>query len=197
MTESSTERGSSMRLGPDRFAEVAAAAAAHAREHGCNPGVLDFASGRDVEVLCRALRASYVLELDTGLGYLGLFVAQAFGYTGHLDTVEHDPGHANLAEQTFRRFGYGERVRVHRGNASEIVPALNGPYDLILLHGEGAARPALHEQLVRLVRIGGSLLVYPPGADAGRAYADVLAADYRLLTSFPPGLERMLAVRTR
>ena len=186
------------RLHPDRFAEVREEALAHGAEHGCGTAPPTFLRVRELAVLVRAMHASYVLELGTGLGYGGLHIVDAFGRTGRLDTVERDPAHAKLAEANFRRFAFDERVRVHCGRAAEVVSALNGPYDLIVLDDDSVGYLALYEDLLRLVRTGGSIIAGAGSEDASLpGFLARLAEDDRVLPSFGPGLRHTVAVKQR
>ncbi len=185
-------------LHPDRFADVRNEAVTHCAEHGCDAIPATFLRAREMGVLVRAMHASYVLELDAGLGYGGLHVVDAFGRTGRLDTIERDPGHAALAGASFRRFAFAERVRVHCGRVVEVVPALSGPYDLIALNGAAAACLPVFEDLIRLVRTGGAIILGKASDEmASSAFHSRLAEDDRLLPSFGPGLRHTLAVRQR
>jgi len=196
---SADDRAESLtRFHSDRFAEMREEAVAHCAKHGCQAMPAPFLRARELGVLVRAMHASYVLELGTGLGYVGLHIMDAFGRTGRLDTVERDPGHAGLAEANFRRFAFAERVRVHSGRATDVVPALSGPYDLITLDADPAGHIELYEHLLRLVRTSGSIIV-SPGADGEVAPALLshLAEDDRVLPSFGPGLRHAVVVRLR
>lgn len=181
----------------DRFAAVREEALAHCAEHGCTGTPATTLRGREIGVLVRATHASYVLELGTGLGYSGLQALDGFGRTGRLDTIESDPAHAKLAEENFRRFGFEERVRVHRARDSEVAPALNGPYDLVMLDSDPAGYAGLYEHLLRLVRTGGSLLVSAGGETEARELFERLAVDERVAARFGPLPGEVLAVRVR
>lgn len=184
---------------PDRYAEVRDETAAHVAQHECDLVPLSPLDGRALGVLVRATHSSYVLELGTGLGYPGLHIAAAFGQTGRLDTVEADPSHAALAEANFRRFTLDSRIRIHHGRATEVVPALNGPYDLLVLGCGGADYAALFDEFARLLRVGGSVFVRAQGGIEvlPEAFLERLATDDRFLPSFAPGIETILATRTR
>lgn len=183
-------------LRPDRFGEVREQALAHCAEHGCDGAPATPRRARELAVLTRATHASYVLEFGTGLGYSGLHTASSFGHTGRLDTIEHDPIHAGLAEENFRRFALGERVRVNRGRIREVVAALNGPYDLAVLDSDPADYPAMFEDILRLVRVGGSILVHAAAASPGLdEYLERLAEDVRVLPAFSPLAHHAVAFR--
>lgn len=192
--------------GGDRYAEVREAAAAHAAEHGCGLSEMGLLQGRALAVLVRATHSSYVLELGSGLGYSGLNIMSSFGATGRLDTIEPDPVHARITEGNLDRYSFGDRSRVHTASAAQVIPALSGPYDLIVLNNGWKDAPKLYDDLLRLVRTGGSILALDPhehaqqpGADAQSAIAFLsrLAEDDRLAVSFGVHLEHIIATRIR
>lgn len=167
---------------------------AHRSAHGCGLQAPAAGPARELEVLLRATRARYVLELGTGLGHQALLIAGAFGQTGRLDTVEPDGVHAGVASGHFRRSAIGDRIRLHTASAGEVLPALNGPYDFVVL-APGTADAALIEDLHRLLRSGGTLLAQagPGGAEAA-GFAEQLAGDGRFLVAGDES-GRILAVK--
>jgi predicted O-methyltransferase YrrM len=193
--------------GGDRFAEVRAEALIHREQHGCKLPELSIVDGRELAVLVRATRASYVLELGGGVGYSGLNITSSFGQTGRIDTVEPDPEHARLIRQNFARFALEDRLRVHSARAAEVVPALSGPYDMIVINEAPSAVDAIYEDLVRLTRTNGSIVILrrtieaaSPGEKEAFPVPPVLArlaGDNRLITSFGDRLECVLATRVR
>ena len=78
------------------------------------------------------------------------------GPAGHVDTIENDPWHADIAEGEMDKLGLLGRVRVIHGRAEEVLPALEEPYDAVFVDG---GRPRLDEEVVRLTRLEGA----PPG----------------------------------
>lgn len=192
---------------PARFSPVADDIKAHVAEHGCAVPLLTPIEARSFEFAVRATHSSYVLQVGAGLGEATLHMAGAFGYTGRLDAIEPDPAHGTFIERQLRRFAFEETVRVHVASPANVVSALSGPYDLIVLHAPGPALdfPDLdYEDLVRLLRTGGSLLAVRSSTDAESSAAPPeggllarLAGDPRMLPWFAPDLTRVLATRAR
>jgi predicted O-methyltransferase YrrM len=188
---------------PDRFEAAREAIQAHRKEHHCKVEAMSHQDGRELAVVTRATHSSYVLEIGPALGYSGLQIMSSFGRTGRLDVVEPDREHARLAADWYGRFAAAERARVNNSTVAEVVPALGSLYDLIVLSGFWNELPAVYEHLLRLVRVGGSLLVRAAAAttDEDRAALATLltrlADDDRLEPSFSPRLERVLATRCR
>lgn len=193
--------------GGDRFADVRGEALTHHAEHGCTLAELSLTDGRELAVLVRATRASYVLELGGGLGYSGLNITSSFGHTGRLDTIEPDSEHARLIGQNFARFALEDRVRVHNARPAEVVPALSGPYDMIVINEGQMALDLIYEDLVRLTRTNGSIVMLRSGIQASAVGESApffvppilarIAEDERLLASFGERLECVLATRIR
>ena len=187
---------------PDRYEKVRETIQGHRKDHHCAVEPMSHQDGRELAVITRATRSSYVLEVGSVLGYSGLNIVSSFGQTGRLDIVEPDPQHARLAEEAFERFTVAERVRINNSTVQDVVPALAGLYDLIVFNEGWAALADVYEHWLRLVRIGGTLLVRSgaAGPDDQRSVADLLgriADDDRLDPWFAPRLERVLATRQR
>lgn len=136
--------------------------------------------------LVRLIGARRILEVGTYLGLSAAAFAQALGPDGHVDTVELEPEHADIAEGWFREGGLEGQITVHRGKALEVVPGLTGPYDLAFLDGAKVDNVPLLELCVDRVRPGGAILVdnafqdgrvAQPGSDEG-ALATVAALDW-------------------
>ena len=108
---------------------------------------------------CRLIGARRILEVGTYLGLSATAFAQAIGPDGHVDTVEIDPEHADIAEGWFRTGRISDRITVHRGPALEVVPTLPGPYDLCFLDGAKQDNLALIELCIDRTRPGGVILV--------------------------------------
>lgn len=180
---------------------------AYAEQHVGTPTIPGYADARMLAALTRALRSTYVLLLGAGGGYTPLHISSSFGHTGQLDVIEPDPNFATLAEGAIARFAMTERIRVHTGTTRDVVSSLNGPFDLAVLWAPVADRqwPSLHADLVRLVRVGGSIVVsgLPATMAAGEApdplaaYMEQVAQDERLVLGIAGESGLAIAARIR
>ena len=89
------------------------------------------AEGSLLHVLARSIRARRILELGTAIGYSGTWLARALPPDGDLVTVEWNPETAEIARRNFAKTGVAKRVRVEVGSALDVVPRLDGPFDLV------------------------------------------------------------------
>jgi predicted O-methyltransferase YrrM len=179
----------------DPFEHVRLASHEHRESHGAGCSVYPTSSGPLLSVLAAAVAAERILEVGSGLGYSALCLA--LRSRGKVETIERDAGHARLAEQAIQRDGYGDRVRVLLGRSLDVLPGLNGPYDLIFSDGDPEEMPLDLEHFLRLLRPGGLLVnsnlflaqFVPdlPDIDQMAEYRQRLLNDDRLLTTIVPG----------
>ena len=147
-------------------------------EHGCH--IYPFEHSDIASVLAAAMDCKRILELGCGLGFATLWLAHGAKHA-HIDAIDHDDLHVWLARENFAEFGIAERVTLHRGEFTEVLPTLAPGYDLALFDG-WAPRPEHLAAFERLLRPGGMLissnLMYAasqhPDADVTRAYSDGL-----------------------
>jgi predicted O-methyltransferase YrrM len=74
-----------------------------------------------------------ILEIGTAEGLTAC--AMLMNSDASLTGIELDPERAQRAREHFSTFGLESRVRLHEGDAGEILPMLEGEYDLIFLDG--------------------------------------------------------------
>ena len=73
------------------------------------------------------------LEIGTSTGHSGIWIAWALSKTGgKLITIEIDEGRHREAVANFKEAGLSDTVDARLGDAHEIVPALSGPFDVVV-----------------------------------------------------------------
>lgn len=75
-----------------------------------------------------------ILEIGTAIGYSALLLATRFP-EAEIDTLEIDPKRHGRAMEIMERAGISERVHCHLGDAAELLPKMQGPYDFLYLDG--------------------------------------------------------------
>jgi predicted O-methyltransferase YrrM len=72
------------------------------------------------------------LEIGTSTGHSGIWIAWALSKTGgKLITIDIDEQRHNQAKKNFEAAGLSEFIDARLGDAHEIVPALDGPFDFV------------------------------------------------------------------
>jgi caffeoyl-CoA O-methyltransferase len=168
--------------------------------------------GRHLEVIARGAGARRIVEIGTLGGYSGICLARALPPGGVLHTFEAVPRHVAVAEESFRRAGVADRVRIHLGRALDRLPEIEpeGPFDLVFVDADKAAYPDYLAWAERNLRVGGLLLADnvfrraafpvegddPRNADGIRRFNESLARSGRFRTTMLP-IEDGLAVGVR
>lgn len=178
------------RLIPDdpAFARTANAAA------GLPDIDVSIAQGKFLHLLARAAGARRVLEIGTLGGFSTIWLARAVGVEGKVVSIEIDPHHAAIAEQNLATAGMAARVSVLVGVAADVLPSVEGPFDLVFIDADKPSNVIYLREALRLSRPGTVIVVdnvVREGAviDAGsddprvqgtRALFDAIAAEPRL-----------------
>jgi predicted O-methyltransferase YrrM len=80
------------------------------------------------------LRGNYknILEIGTSTGHSTIWLAWAASKTGgKVTTIEIDEGRHRVALENFEKAGVGSYIDSRLGDAHEVVPILNGPFDFV------------------------------------------------------------------
>jgi len=115
---------------PPHLADVAAVT----RERMETPQMISgLVEARLLEALVVAGGATRVLEIGTFTGYGALAIAARLPAGGRVTTIESDDETAALARAHTEASAAAAKVDLRVGDAREIVPALDGPFDLVFV----------------------------------------------------------------
>lgn len=95
----------------------------------------DHAQGRMLAMLTRMIRPERILELGTFTGYSTLCFAEAMPPDCTIDTVEIDGEYADELRELFDADPRGKDIRLHIGDAQELIPSLmeDAVYDMVFI----------------------------------------------------------------
>lgn len=161
----------------------AAASAAGLDDHDVAP-----LQARFLQLIAGAMGARRVLEVGTLAGVSALAFARA---GASVVTIEADEHAAGVATRSLAEVGADVEVRV--GSSADVVPGLEGPFDLVFLDGDKARLDEDLRLVLPLCRDGALIVadnvvrggqVLRPGsderADGVRRFVELVAADARL-----------------
>lgn len=75
-----------------------------------------------------------ILEVGTAIGYSALVFADSIDGEGHIDSIEIREASAEKAVKNIENYNQSKvSIDVHVGDALDVLPTLNGPYDLVFL----------------------------------------------------------------
>ena len=148
--------------------------------------------GKLLHLLARMQGARSILELGTLAGYSTIWLARALPEDGRLVTIEADPRLAEVARGNLERAGVAERVEVRVGQAADVLPELDGPFDLIFIDADKASNPEYLDWALRLSRPGTAIVAdnvvrggavlsgTDPSAAGVRNFLEMLATEPRV-----------------
>lgn len=139
-------------------------------------------------------RASRVLEIGTLGGYSTIWMARALPEDGKVVTIEANTHHAAVARSNIEYAGLANRVDLHVGVALDVLPTLQGPFDLVFIDADKPNNPHYLEWALTLSRPGtvivgdnvvrGGAVIEPESTDANirgvREFLRMIAAEPRL-----------------
>jgi len=120
--------------------------------------IVDPEIGRFLEISARALNARRVLEIGTATGYSGLHLLRGMAADGELVTIDVDEQRQQTARRMWQQAGVASQVTLVRGAALDMLPTLQGPFDLLFLDAIKQEYRAYLNQALPLLRVGGVLL---------------------------------------
>jgi predicted O-methyltransferase YrrM len=134
----------------------------HARDRAAAGGMppVSADSGAFLRFAASWVGAQAAVEIGSGAGYSGVWIARGLVPKGILTTIEADPGHQRLAKETYEEAGVPSRVRAILGRALDVLPRLtDGGYDLVFVDADRAEFAACVQAALRLLRPGGVVAV--------------------------------------
>lgn len=85
-----------------------------------------------LKVLIKLIKPKNILEIGTAIGYSAILMTESME-DGNLVTIERNKDMVCLAQENIAKSGLTERIKILQGDAEEILPKLNGSFDLIFL----------------------------------------------------------------
>ena len=114
--------------------------------------------GRILALVSALLRPRRILEIGTFTGYSALCLAEGLSPDGELITVDCNEELEDFARSFFDRSPFAERIRMVIGDAQQVVPGLDGDFDLVFIDGDKAEYLDYFALAAPRVRPGGVLL---------------------------------------
>jgi predicted O-methyltransferase YrrM len=179
------DRELSWKFAEDFVTESAEIAAARtlSLENGVEP--VSPAVGAQIAVIAAATHATTMIEIGTGLGVSGLWMLRG-APEAILTSIDIEIEFQQAARKAFTEAGIpANRARLIAGRALDVLPRMNeASYDIVLVDGDSHSVIEYVEHGLRLVRIGGTVLVTHAlwkGRVADPVQRDETVTDYRTL----------------
>lgn len=114
--------------------------------------------GRILKMFCRMIQPKKILELGTFTGYSALCMAEGLTDDAIIHTIEHDDELEEMILQTFEKSNFKNQIKLHIGEALEVIETLNESFDLVFIDADKRQYLDYYEAVFPKVRKGGFIL---------------------------------------
>ena len=115
--------------------------------------------GKLLEMICRMINPMKVLEIGSFTGYSAICMALGMSQDAILHTIEIREQDAATANNYFKKAGFEEKIKLHVGNAMDIIPQLNEIWDLVFIDADKVSYIDYYELTLPRIKKGGWMLV--------------------------------------
>jgi caffeoyl-CoA O-methyltransferase len=134
------------------------------------------------------------LEIGTSTGHSGIWIAWALSKTGgRLITIEIDERRYREALANFEAAGLSAFIDARLGNAHELVPRLEGPFDFVFSDADKDWYRNYFEAVLPKLEVGGCYTTH--NVTEGRGWRDRASAEYLAFLRSVPGVETTVDMR--
>jgi caffeoyl-CoA O-methyltransferase len=99
-----------------------------------------------------------ILEIGTYTGYSALCMAEGLQPGGTLHTIDINEELEERVRGYFAESGYGESIKLHIGNALEIIPTIEATFDLVFIDADKINYGRYYDLVIDKVRPGGYII---------------------------------------
>lgn len=114
--------------------------------------------GRLLSLISRLAKPVNVLELGVFTGYSTICLAEGLAPGGTVHAVEINDELEDLIREGYDRAGISDKVKLHFGDAKEIIPTLDCRFDLVYIDANKREYPEYYSLVIDKVVPGGLIL---------------------------------------
>ncbi len=111
-----------------------------------------------LRLLARSIGAKRVLEIGMFTGYSALSIAEVLPSDGEVITLDIEPERETIARNFFDRSPHGGKIKIIIGHALEVIPGLDGLFDMVYIDADKANYTRYYEAVMPLVSSGGLII---------------------------------------
>ena len=96
-----------------------------------------------------------ILEIGAAVGYSAICFSKYLAEDGHIDTIERDEERIIEAEKNIAAMELENKITLYKGDAVEILPTLNGKYDIVFIDAAKGKYPFFLNEAIRMLNSKG------------------------------------------
>ena len=114
-----------------------------------------------LEVIAKILtkiKPQNILEIGAAVGYSAMCFSDYLQDGGRIDTIERDEDRILQAKENFKKVGVEDKIKLYEGDAVDILPTLDGKYDVVFIDAAKGKYPFFLEQALRMLNDKGVII---------------------------------------
>jgi len=114
--------------------------------------------GSLLKMISNMVSPERILEIGTYTGYSAICLAEGLTANGILHTIEINPELEEIERKYFGEVELTEKIKLHIGNALEIIPSINEKFDIVFIDADKENYLNYYNLVFDKVRKGGFIL---------------------------------------
>ena len=114
--------------------------------------------GRLLSLFSKMIQPKAILEIGTYTGYASLCLAEGLTKDGILHTIDINEELETRIQKYFNQSTYKNQIKLHIGNALEIIPAINQKFDLVFIDADKENYSKYYDLLIDQMPSGGIIM---------------------------------------
>ena len=114
--------------------------------------------GRLLSMISKLVKPRRILEVGTYTGYSALCLAEGLAEDGEIHTIDINEELTEIQQKYINLSPFKNKIHTHLGAAAEIIPGIEGEFDIIFIDADKPNYPAYLDIIIDKLRPGGILL---------------------------------------
>jgi caffeoyl-CoA O-methyltransferase len=115
--------------------------------------------GNLLTMLSRMIKPKRILEIGTFTGYSAICLAKGLTSDGVLHTIELREEDASIAQAYFERSEHAHQIKLHVGNARDLLPSMEEEWDLVFIDADKTGYLGYYGMLIDKVKPGAFFII--------------------------------------
>ena len=114
--------------------------------------------GRFLSLMSKLAKPKRVLEIGTYTGYSAICISEGLSENGIIHTIDNNIELKQRVTKYFKESGIINSVKMHWGNALEIIPSINEKWDLVFIDADKENYSNYFDLIIDNMRAGGIII---------------------------------------
>ncbi len=108
-----------------------------------------------IDKILKELKPKKILEIGTAVGYSAMCFSEYLQEGGKIDTIERESQRVIEAKENIKKVGVENKINILEADAVELLPTLEGKYDVVFIDAAKGKYPFFLKESLRLLKKDG------------------------------------------